>query len=339
MEPREYIPAFLEHEYRLEHPDLTPAAIELLHDKVLEQPDMYATSPRAQALVSYARVREHLLQGLHELEDLPDETFDQKRQELFDRTRNELVQILQVDEYCIDAQLLYAMLAEVPLDSCLSDLMKIADKSASYLANTAPGFDAEAPHYWDPSLTEEEIAYRTRTNPVAVGWLHALEALSHGCISSARYRAGISYAQRVVRSRGYTHRAEGTILLAQARLEDEDGFFATLREGGPELENSPWYLLGRTILLYKLGRRKNAQRALRDFAARCEGGAFFLLNPTYLTPYLPVRPEPQESWDLTHQAVYEADSILVDTPDFPSWAQSIEGIEDISEDFARRYGF
>ena len=70
-----------------------------------------------------------------------------------------------------------------------------------------------------------------------------------------------------------------------------------------------------------------------------DGGAFFLLNPTYLTPYLPTRPEPQEPWNLTHQAVWEADSIIVDTPDFPAWIQSIEGMEELSEEFARRQGF
>ncbi len=339
MEPREYISAFLEHEYQQEHPGLTPAACELLHEKVLENPDVYATSPRAQALVSYARVREHLLQGLQELDDLPDETFEQKRQELFRETTASLYKIVQTDEYCIDAQLLAIMLADVPLDACLSDLMKAAEKACEYLVNTAPGFDPEAPHYWNPELSEEEIAQRTRTNPVMVGWLHALEALSNGCISSARYRAAISYAERVVRARGYTNRAYGTILLAQARLEDEDGFFATVHEGGAELENSPWYLLGRTILLYKLGRRKNAQRALRDFAMRCEGGAFFLLNPTYLTPYLPVRPAPVESWDLTHQAVWEADGIIMDTPDFPGWALRVDGIKELSDEFAQRFGF
>lgn len=57
-------------------------------------------------------------------------------------------------------------------------------------------------------------------------------------------------------------------------------------------------------------------RALREFANRCEGGAFFLLNPMYQTPYLPCRPEPRDPWDLSHQAVWEADGIISDTPDF-----------------------
>ena len=339
MDPREYVTAFLEHEYLAEHAGLTDGARELLHAQVLEHPETYATTPQAQSLVSYARTREHLLLELDRMEDLPDDAFDKKREELFNEVLLSLYKICETDEHCVDARLLSILLANVPLDNCLSDLMELEKSTAEYLTETTPGFNAEAPHYWDETVPEGEVALRTKSNPVMIGWLHTVEALSQGCMSSARYRCAETYARRVMRSRGYTNRAFGTLLLAQARLEDEDGFFTTAREGGEELENSPWYLLGRTILLYKMGRRKNAQRAMRDFAMRCDGGAFFVLNPTYLMPYLPVRPEPRRSWDLTHQAVWEADAILVDTPDFSAWAQSIDGIVAVSEDFARRNGF
>ena len=173
-----------------------------------------------------------------------------------------------------------------------------------------------------------------------IGWLHTLEALSTGCLGSARYRAAITYARRVMRARGYDNRAVGTILLAQARLEDEDGFFATVHEGGEDLESSPWYLLGRTLLLYKLGRRKNARRAARDFAQRCDGGAFFLLRSAPISRRTcPQGPSRKQPWNLTHQAVWEADSISRRYPDFPAWIQSIEGMEELSEEFARRQGF
>ncbi|MFR3877533.1 MAG: hypothetical protein ACLTYW_04650 [Collinsella sp.] len=86
--------------------------------------------------------------------------------------------------------------------------------------------------------------------------------------------------------------------------------------GADALENSPWYLLARTILLFKTNKMRPATRALREFANRCEGGAFFLLNPMYQTPYLPCRPEPR-TWDLSHQAVWEADGIISDTPTLP----------------------
>lgn len=70
------------------------------------------------------------------------------------------------------------------------------------------------------------------------------------------------------------------MLLALARLEDQDGFFALAHQleeqmGADALENSPWYLLARTILLFKTNKMRPATRALREFANRCEGGAFF----------------------------------------------------------------
>lgn len=92
-------------------------------------------------------------------------------------------------------------------------------------------------------------------------------------------------------------------------------------------------------MLYKLGQRRSARRALRDFAARCDGGAFFLINPTYHDPYLPVRPAALEAWDLSHQAVWEADGIIADTPDFAAWAEGVEGIRERAEEFALRHGF
>ena len=109
--------------------------------------------------------------------------------------------------------------------------------------------------------------------------------------------------------------------------------------GADALENSPWYLLARTILLFKTNKMRPAVRALREFANRCEGGAFFLLNPMYQTPYLPCRPEPRDPWDLSHQAVWEADGIISDTPDFAPWANACEDVSQLAQEFARRYGF
>ena len=134
------------------------------------------------------------------------------------------------------------------------------------------------------------------------------------------------------------------MLLALARLEDEDGFFALAHQleeqmGADVLEDSPWYLLARTILLFKTNKMRPATRALREFANRCEGGAFFLLNPMYQTPYLPCRPEPHDPWDLSHQAVWEADGIISDTPDFAPWANACEDVSQLAQEFARRYGF
>ena len=166
-----------------------------------------------------------------------------------------------------------------------------------------------------------------------------LEALAQGSIFTARYRSAANYARTVMRAKGFPNYAVGTLLLALARLEDEDAFFQAVQEAGPDVEDLPWFGLGRTLLLYKLGQTRSARRALRDFATRCDGGAFFLLNPTYHDPYLPVRPPARETWDLAHQAVWEADGIIADTPDFTLWAEGVDGVRAAADDFARSYGF
>lgn len=371
MEPSLYVPAFLARAYAREHPDLTPAAIQLVRDEIALRPQAYAVDVHAQACLSYARVHANLHASLIRMEELADEEFESQRARLFDQTRLDLFKITKTDAACVDARLLDILLANVPLDDCVNDLMRLELEVRRDLEGSGRGFLSTAEPFWseaaldsatrDPLLetvgsellaaatapgvendseTELAAAYLTGTDPEVIGWLHTVECLAQGCMVTARYKAAARYARTVMRAQGYPNFAVGTLMLALARLEDEEGFFAAAQSNpGSGLQDSPWYLLGRALLLYKLGRRKNARRALKDFAFRCEGGAFFLLNPTYLTPYLPVRPPVDEAWKLTHQAVWEADGIIADTPDFTAWAMAIDGIQEESESFARRYGF
>ena len=357
MDPSVYIPLYLEREYLSSHPDLTSGARELVHEDVAARPERYATTEHARALIAYAEVHRHLHQTLKSMEELPDEEFERKRSQLFAETRLAAHKIAETDRLCIDAQLLSILLAEVSFDACLHDLLVLEGHTRDFLEGGTSGFDAEAEHLFTPAALSDgrDAAELTATNPIVVGWLHTIEAISQLSLASARYRAAMQYARIVMRAEGYPNRAEGTVLLALARLEDEEGFFAFAREVDQRereahaqpawmiphepVDDSPWYLLARTLLLYKLGRRRAARRALRDFANRCDGGAFFLLNPTYLTPYLPARPTPQASWSTAHQAVWEADGIIADTPDFVVWAESVEGVVYASEAFADRNGF
>lgn len=341
MEPSIYVPIYLEYTYTQEHGDLTEAARQLLHDDIGRHPERYATSEHAQALLSYQRVHDKLMLQLDQLEDvIDDEEFMRKETQLFQNARTELFKIWHTDRFCVDAQLVDIQLSQASLDAQLNDLMKLESQTREHLERNARGFDEDAPGFWNASqLGDMTPADATRTSPDMIGWLHTLEVISQTCIASARYKPAMRYARMVMRAEGYPNHAEGTLLLALARLEDEDGFFQAAREIGADAASNPWFLLGRTLLLYKLGRKKAAQRALREFSNRCDGGAFFLLNPTYLAPYLPVRPEPRESWDLAHQAVWEADGIIMDVPDFTLWAASIDGIDAASERFADRNGF
>lgn len=247
MDPREYLPAYLEHEYLKSHSGLTPAALELLHEEIERNPAKYATSDHARALLSYAQAHERLLRELDRMEDLPDEEFEKRREKLFCEARKTLHKIGSEDRLAVDARLVEILLADVPLDACLNDLMKL--EGGVHTCLTAhPAFDDEAPHYWTETAQSEGIdaATLTRVDPTMIGWLHTLEAISQLSLASARYRAAIDYARRVMRSRGYTNRAVGTVLLALARLEDEEAFFKTAHEAdgaaeGP-IEDSPWFL-------------------------------------------------------------------------------------------------
>lgn len=382
MEPSQYVPAFLARSYAREHPNLTPAAIQLVREEIALHPQTYATDVHAQACLSYAGVHANLHSSLARMEELADEEFESQRARLFDQTRLDLFKITKTDPACVDARLLDILLANVPLDSCVNDLMRLELEVRSGLEESGRGFSSNAASFWSDDALESAghekliasvgsdllsassapgtspandeqgtpdaanagaalaAAYLTGTDPEVIGWLHTLECLAQGCMVTARYKAAARYARMVMRAQGYPNFAVGTLMLALARLEDEEGFFAAAHSNpSADLEDSPWYLLGRALLLYKLGRRKNARRALKDFAFRCEGGAFFLINPTYLTPYLPVRPPVDEAWKLTHQAVWEADGIIADTPDFTAWAMAMDGIQEESEAFARRYGF
>ena len=106
--------------------------------------------------------------------------------------------------------------------------MKLEATTADYLQQSVPGFDMEAPHYWANNVLADGVtaADLTVSEPALIGWLHTLEAISQLCMASARYRAAANYARRVLKAEGYPTRAAGTVLLALARLEDEDGFFA-----------------------------------------------------------------------------------------------------------------
>lgn len=340
MDPAIYAPLFVSAEYIDAHPELTEAARTMAREQVCANPEAYAHSDRARAIVRYAQLHTDLLRQLDRMEELTDEEFERERTRLFAQAREELHGICQLDPNCIDAQLLTILLADAPIDDSLSDVLELEERSRAHLEQTMPQFSLEHPHLWDPAELNAAPAERLALScPEVIGWLHTIEVIAQECMLSARYRAAATYSRLAMRAQGYPNLAVGTLLLALARLEDEDGFFEIAQRGGESIENLPWFMLGRTLLLYKLGRRHSAARALREFARRCDGGAFFLLNPTYMNPYLPVRPAPPDPWSLAHMAVWEADGIIVDTPDFAGWAASIEGVEEASREFALRNGF
>ena len=58
---------------------------------------------------------------------------------------------------------------------------------------------------------------------------------------TARYKAAARYARIIMRAQGYPNFAVGTLMLALARLEDEEGFFAAAQSNpAAALQDSPW---------------------------------------------------------------------------------------------------
>ena len=129
-----------------------------------------------------------------------------------------------------------------------------------------------------------------------------------------------------------------TAALALARLEDEAGFNELdARLAGRE---NSWLNLGRTILLYKLGRMNAARRALRGYGELCEGAAYALLRPTFVEIYLPDRPEvPAGGFEEATFAVHEAEPIIADVPDFIAWADAFPWFHASGEAYAEENGY
>lgn len=332
MEPEAYLVPLLEREYTAEHPGLTDDAVELLRAQVVAHPEKYARSDRSRALVAYSAARRRLIRTYDAISDLPDEEFEPKRDALFLETRRALAQAVELDAQCVEARLLDVLLGAPSYDACLSDLLALAHEASEYLSRTHEGFDPE----------NLGSAGAPADDPVLVGLLHTYEAISQSCLATARYRAAEKYARMVMCVDGYPNRAEGTLLLALARLEDEPAFFAAVEECrayGKDVDSSPWFMLARGLLFYKVRKYKQARRAMKDFALRSDGGAYFLAAPEYPMPYFPARPEPRESWELAQQAVYEADAVIIDTPDFAVWATSIEEVGQAADRFAKRNGW
>ncbi|MBD9242503.1 MAG: hypothetical protein EGQ45_00305, partial [Clostridiales bacterium] len=106
----------------------------------------------------------------------------------------------------------------------------------------------------------------------------------------------------------YVRKTNMYIMRAEAFIDELDARFG--RQG------NAWTHLTRALLLFKLDRTPAARRALRGFASLCRGGAYALLRPTFVEPYLPDRPDAEPgSYAEAMMAVHECDPAIMDTPD------------------------
>ena len=88
------------------------------------------------------------------MEELSDEEYESQRSRLFEQTRLDLFKIAKTDPACIDARLVDILLANVPLDDCINDLMRLELEARGTLEESGRGFLSTAPMFWSDAALD-----------------------------------------------------------------------------------------------------------------------------------------------------------------------------------------
>ncbi|WP_455139163.1 hypothetical protein [Thermophilibacter sp.] len=282
---------------------------------VREHPIEYVDTPADQAFLELARALDAYRAARREAEDLDDDAFEAARSRALATLRLACDHAARVDEGCLDARLVGLLAAEEDPDSLLKGLLDLELATDGRGAGNLEGA-------W------EDVFRRPR--------LRLRAAVARTCAEGARFKMAESAAASVIDAApsdplGARH----TAMLACARLEDEAGLGELeARFSGRE---SAWSHLARVLLLYKLDRTAAARRALRGFDDLCAGGAYALLRPSYVDPYLPDRPEAEpRGFEEGLLAVHEAEPIIADVPEFVDWCQGHDWFVASARRFAER---
>lgn len=240
------------------------------------------------------------------------------------KTHALLARCIELDPHCYDARTLDILVGSETADQALAGLDELEGQARSWCCEQAQRYDGAVADPWDAVFMRPWLRLKAR----AVDLL-----IQASCYREARRRCEEMLSFAPTDGQGVRH----TLALVLARLEDEEALNRLDCEYGRE--GSCWMHLARTVLLYKLGRMEAARRALVGLAELCPGAAYYLAYPTYVPPYLPDRPlftpgTEQESLFAT----YEADFLVVDTPEFASWALSVGRYAEIATAFGRTHG-
>lgn len=280
---------------------LSDAAFEELVIAVRKNPDNFIEDVSDQAFQQLVFALDRYDASCEDDELLDDGQFLQKRSQRFARLRRDCTEALKLDENCFDARLLDAIAADYDPDVLVNVLLGLVKEAKQKL-----GVDTDK-DCWDNVFTRP--------------YMRIGSVLTRTLLDSARYRMARDQADYMMSLNpadvlGCRHSAA----LACARLEDEAGLDAL--DARFERRGNSWMQLSYLILFYKLGRMGAARRALSGLERLCEGGAYALLRPILIDSYMPDRPlAATYSFEEVTLAVHEADSIIVDVPDFPEWAQ------------------
>ena len=304
---------------------LSPEGFVELEAAVRENVTAFIDAPEDAAFAEVVRACENFSRALAESEALDDEGYAMARAKALDSLKKACTHALETDPDCVDARHMRSVASAVGfpvINFVYTDLDTMYVKMQDSLS------DIKA---ISGTLSWENVFARP--------YLRLLAALSRTAMACTRYRAAVTFAGECLElcptdEVGVRH----TVAIAFARLESE----SSLNELDDLFnhESSAWSLLARAILLYRLERYGSARRALRSYSQLTEGGAYALLRPVLLPPYLPMRPEAAPlSFDAALQAVFEAETVIADTPGFVAWAQSQPEVTRAAQLFADSRGF
>lgn len=280
---------------------------------VRKDPASFVDDPAESALLVIARALDAYQASCRNDDLLDDEAFEAERRRRLAALGTESERAAQIDGTSLDARLLALLARDLDPDPLLGGLIEL---EREFGPGEPPEGDA-----W------EDVFYRPR--------LRLRAAVARACLEGARFRMAASAAASLVDAAPRDRLgARHTFALALARLEDEAGFDAL--DARFDRRGDAWSHLARVILLFKLDRMSAARRALRGYEGLCEGGAYALLRPTYVEPYLPDRPKTVAgSFEESVLAVREAEPIIADVPDFIGWCQGFDWFVASAERFAR----
>lgn len=288
---------------------------------VRENPTAFLDDPSDQAFYELARALDAYWDSMRGDDALDDDAYQQARERRLSALVAACDAASGTGAACLDVLLVRAIARDSDPDELLCELLDLEHEAGMGDALVRPGEQ----DLWQDVLERPRLRLRA--------------AVARTCLDGARYRMAERMATSVLDAAptdplGARH----TCALAYARLEDEAGLDALGARFSRQ--ESPWSHLARTLVLYKLDRMAAARRALRGYDELCPGGAYALLRPTYVEPYMPDRPEvPAGSFAECVFAVREAEPIIADVPDFIDWCQGHDWLVSSAVDFAEKNDF
>lgn len=292
---------------------LSDEGFEELRLAVAADVESFVDAPAERAFAILAAALDDYDAAREQDEDIFDEdSYLRARERRMEALRARCEEALEEDEGCEDARTIHDLLAPGGPEGVLRAL-------ESHLSPDA------ALGSWD------DVFARPR--------LRAEAALARTRLEATRYRPALGACRRVLAALPHDELgARHTAALACVRLEDEHGFDEL--DARFAHQESAWTHLGRVLLMYKLDRPGAARRALHGYDRLVEGGAYALLRPVLVDPYLPDRPEAApRSFEEAMLATCEAEPLVADVPTFVWWCHDQGWFVQSAHRFADERGY